>query len=166
MKIKFTLLICTLLLIQGFARADNTDNITSAIQKLKKLPADYTYQLANSIRVYADRYNLPPLLIVMIVFKESSFRVGVVGDHGRSTGLMQTGRLAKRFCRSDCKTATSQVDREICEGSCWFAHARNVCKGSIRAGLTMYASGRCRAATRRTYWLVKQRLKLWEGLRR
>lgn len=113
----------------------------------------------------ATEHSVPALLLVAMVFRESSFRTGLVGTRGE-VGLMQVGEDVARFCNCDLTTPAGQV---MC-GACGLRHGIDRC-GTIEGGLTAYATkgGKCdpdhSGNPRRVRRAVDRRLNLWEKLK-
>lgn len=124
--------------------------------------ADYRLKLARALRVAAERFQLPMLLLSTIAYRETVFRPLEVGDIGRSIGIMQVGIQGRYKCREHCKQIKTVDGGTMC-GACWLDKGRQWC-GSLRGGLMAYVSGACTAksvAAQRTY---NARVLLWDQL--
>ena len=146
---------------------ENKSNIFYKINKLsrKKLKKEYVLKLEKNIKKYSKKYSIPEEIIITIIYTESSFKINASGDHGRSLGLMQTGRLARKYCKLSCGAYDSDsVDNQICLGTCWLSYAIERCK-TLKAGLTAYAGGKCKAQNARVEWAVRRRFRIYRRLK-
>lgn len=149
---------------QSFASVDKTAivdrAILSLVDKYKAHPMnnpEKRLSMANDIVDAGEKYNVPVLLITTIIFKESSFKTAAKGRIGE-IGLMQVHGVARRGC-----TMAHQSGQIDC-GARWLAKCYTLCKTPTGA-LTAYATGRCKATTKRVERVVRSRLRLWEKLR-
>ena len=68
---------------------DYDKNITDSIIRLKpELDPNFINQLQTSVKTYSKQYNLPPELVVSVIFRESTFKPTVVSS-AKCIGLMQ-----------------------------------------------------------------------------
>ena len=115
-------------------------------------------ELAEMIEDTASRYELPPLFLAALVYRESSLRTNARGALGE-LGLGQLHGVAAEGCAMD--TAAGQL--ECCAR--WLRKQIDRC-GSLSGGFSLYASGRtCTPDTRHLRGVVRDRLALWERLR-
>jgi len=110
-------------------------------------------EMAGQIAQAARAHGVPPLLLAVVVYRESSFDVSAEG-HAGERGLLQVHGLAARGC--DLSTAAGQLD---C-GARWLATCRETC-GDWRGAMSAYVSGRCEPQTKRTQWVATSRLRQW-----
>lgn len=135
-------------------------------------PAHIAYT-KNFLRNYPERLNralalmpvveehsavneLQPIVPVVVMSLESSFRTHVIGSERQEVGLMQVHGVCARG--QDLSTPEGQIQAGI---EC-LAMARDACNGSIEQMICMYASGSCVPRTKRTKALVKRRVRLIE----
>jgi hypothetical protein len=129
-------------------------------------------ELSAAICVASQKWNIPPMVLVAIAFRENSFRGAPVGKLGeRSTfqivpsmvkmiqsGLFPWSKIAEPACNLKtidgaalCAAALLAIHRERC--------------GSGAGALALYATGRtCKTDTERLKWLVGDRLGIAEYL--
>jgi membrane-bound lytic murein transglycosylase MltF len=117
----------------------------------------YRGRLTGAISAAAEKHNLPPLLIVAVVYRESSFKTEAKGFAKGEMGLMQVHGRAAAGC--ELETVEGQID---C-GASWLNQCREKCT-TVSGALTAYATGRCKAKTKRVERLVKSRIRLWKKL--
>jgi hypothetical protein len=98
----------------------------------------------------AEKYELDPVLIAVIISLESSFDFNKIGKRGE-LGLMQVWGVCARGC--DLQTPAGQID---CGCRC-LRKSMDICGGDVAAGLNMYASGRCVPILR----VTKYRMNKW-----
>lgn len=113
-------------------------------------------ELAWDIVQVAMEYELPPEIITVISYRESSFQADAVGQAGE-VGLMQTLNRANKGC--DLSTPIGQLR---C-GAGWLKKAMAMC-GSWRGALTAYACGACSSSNPKTQWIVESRIRQWEKI--
>lgn len=134
---------------------------------LKKEPRHHLMQdtmsrmaLAERIVEVADYYSVPPLLVTVIMFRESGFNEKAIGKRGE-LGLMQVakGNVAKFEC--DMSTAVGQMQ---C-GTHMLRMQFDKC-GDWTGALTSYATttGACRSSEPQVQSKVKLRLRDWQRL--
>lgn len=118
--------------------------------------------LADQVVGVARYYDVPPLLVTTIMFRESTFDEKAVGKRGE-LGLMQVakGNVARFAC--DMDTATGQIE---C-GAHLLRMQFDKC-GSWRGALTSYATtkGACTSDNEQVQNKVKLRLRDWQRLSR
>lgn len=118
---------------------------------------NYRIKIAKMI-VYASLvHRIPPLLMTVIIFRESSFNSQSVGSIGER-GMAQVHGVAARYC--DLTTTQGQIS---C-GARWLRTAKDKCC-TWKGALTAYASGKCKAPSKRIGFLVDSRITLWERLK-
>jgi hypothetical protein len=106
--------------------------------------------------VAGDREATARVLLVW-AWRESAWRTNALGDAGNACGVLQLHAIAR-----DGHTCTElRSDRRLAlrVGLAWMRRMRDVCGGSVRAGLRAFASGSC-VGTPRARALVDHRLKL------
>lgn len=113
-------------------------------------------QLANDIVEASGEYDVPSLLLTMIVFRESSFKTNVTGKIGEY-GLVQVHGLAAKNC-----DLSTQVGQLRC-GARWLKKSYNMC-GTWKKALIAYATGKCKSGSKRVAVLIKSRMELWKKL--
>jgi hypothetical protein len=111
-------------------------------------------EMANAIVGASRAHGVPPLLLTMLVYNESTFETDAKGALGE-VGLTQVHGLAKRECSLD--TAGGQLD---C-GSRWLAQWYQDCGNSWERALTGYASGKCVSPSSRTQDKIAYRMRQW-----
>ena len=124
-------------------------------RRLSKNPSAQN-DLAGDILTAATKNNVPPLLVTVIAFRESSFRTSATGQI-KEIGIMQVHGQAARGCNLN-----SQAGQLDC-GARWLRKMYEHC-GSWEGSVSAYLSGKCKPSTKRTSWLVKDRLLLWKKL--
>jgi hypothetical protein len=112
--------------------------------------------LMPAIEKLSSDYGIEPLVVVVTIASESSFRSNVIGFEKREIGLMQVHGICARG--EDMTSAKGQLEAGI---KC-LAMARDACDGSTRQMLTMYASGSCKPRTKRTANLIRRRMLIIE----
>lgn len=119
---------------------------------------EWRAELAGLLEESANANQIPVLLWVAIVYRESSFRPNSKGLLGE-VGLTQIHGTAARGC--DLSKPAGQLE---C-GARWLARCRDRC-GDLERGFALYASGRtCRPARRsRLKQVVSNRFRLWRRL--
>lgn len=121
---------------------------------------EYIYELSEAFRSTSSKYNIDVNLLISIGYRESVFRMGEIGDRGKSLGIMQVGKQGRRACACDMTTVYGQIE---C-GACWLDKGREWC-GSIEGGLTAYACGKCEPVNGLTRRAVNIRFRLVEMLK-
>jgi len=122
----------------------NEDDVLYHIRKvLKREKRDERWnrapELARMILEEANRYEIDPLVLTVIVQTESSFREGQIRGKVGEVGLTQIWGAAKKCDRTaDLRTSRGQIRA----GACWYAYALEKCK-TERAALHAYQSGQC-----------------------
>lgn len=116
--------------------------------------------MAQTIVAQAEARGVPPLLVVRVIFLESSFDERAVGKRGE-LGLMQVAKRNVRIYQCDMSTADGQV-------ACGVGMLRDgfdEC-GSWRGALTRYAttSGACASDDPNVTSKVNYRLRGWQHL--
>jgi hypothetical protein len=140
----------------------NHDNVLK-YRYSEKVPAytdkAYRQELAEAFIVASNAYKIDVYLLVSIGYFETIFR-DLIGDHGRSLGIMQVGIMGRKRCVFDMSTPQGQ----ILTGACWLNEGRKWC-GTTKGALTAYASGKCTAPNANTKRAVSVRFKLAEILK-
>lgn len=104
------------------------------------------------------KQDFDPLLISVIIAKESGFKPGVVSTDGHNTiGLMQVKPCG--VCGKGYNLGT--IDGQIQAGVMCLKMSRENCNGTLEQTLTMYASGRCVSRSARTHRLIERRIELY-----
>jgi hypothetical protein len=107
----------------------------------------------------AEQAGFDPLLIGVLIGKESSFKTDVTGFAKGEIGLLQVhGRCAKGY-------DLTQPAEQIRAGVGCLVIGRDKCGDDLRRILTAYASGSCKARTKRTKFMISTRLRLWREAR-
>jgi hypothetical protein len=91
-------------------------------------------------------------LLTVFAWKESAFRMGAVGDGGRSIGLLQMNR--GHLTPEEQYRVLTDRRFALQKGLAFMAEMVSRC-GSLRGGLSAYATGSCRMAPK----LVEHRCK-------
>ncbi|MCP4599013.1 MAG: lytic transglycosylase domain-containing protein [Proteobacteria bacterium] len=113
-------------------------------------------QLANDIISAAAEWDVPPLLLTVIAFCESSFRTHALGRLGEK-GLTQVHGMASKGCVLD-----NQRGQLSC-GARWLARSKRICK-DWKGAISAYACGSCNPSSERVKRIVKARISLWQQL--
>lgn len=113
-------------------------------------------ELVSTIEKYSSQYNINPVVVVVTMAMESSFKMRCVGFAKNEVGLMQVHGVCATGHNLD------SADGQIHAGIACLAMARDACDGSVKQMLTMYASGSCKPRTKRTAALIKRRLRIIE----
>jgi len=137
-------------------RGDDTSNPVAVSES-------YRNAVVNGFDVYGDKYKLPKMLFVGMGLKESEFRTDKEGKLGEK-GILQVGKMGRRRCASECGKFSSDPGVQICHGYCWFSKIQQSCDGSVKQGLSGYASGDCVAKSIETKKAVRRRYRLWGWL--
>jgi hypothetical protein len=119
-----------------------------------------------SVRVAAieagNSYNLPPLLLLSMAYRESVLTTDRIGSRGE-IGLMQVGKQGQQFCKNVCGQNITPHEQMYC-GACWLDAGRSWCKGSLEGGLRAYAGGKCYSKKTRVVNSVYWRLRVWRKI--
>jgi len=101
---------------------------------------------------FAQKYEIDPLLLAVVISCESSWRIDVIGKMGEH-GLTQIHGLAGRPFEHDLHTAKGQIEA----GARWLSIQIERC-GGIVEGLSAYMTGRCKKidSARRRYRAYKK----------
>jgi len=105
---------------------------------------EFLNNLIATIEDCSIKYDIPIPWIVVIIFKESSFKMKSIGYKGKEIGLMQVyPSTAKAFKCSDMESIEGQIN---C-GCKVLRFCIDRCNGDFISGLTAYASKhrRCKA---------------------
>lgn len=113
-------------------------------------------ELARDIQAASEARGVPALLILAVAAKESSLKTHAKGELNE-IGIMQVHGLAAKGC--DLETQRGQID---C-GARYLAKTKRKC-GTWTRAFCAYASGSCYPRTKRTAWVVKNRIRFWERL--
>ena len=166
-KIKLSILglVMSLSMIAMANGKTKTDAIQAAIHRLTKTNPQNPMQknpkllvrMSNAIATTADTYSIPPMILVTIIYKESSFRSDAKGKARSEIGLMQVHGRAAKGC--DLSTVEGQID---C-GAAWFRYCYDLC-GSYEGAFTAYAVGECTTENDRVKWKIGSRIRMWKTL--
>lgn len=111
--------------------------------------------LAEHIVVAAHDYEIDPYYLTWNVFRESSFRVGVVAKSPRKEfGLCQVHGVARRLCVKGFNLDLSNAEGQIKCMAALLEHGKLKCGGSEKRGLYWYRSGKCRGEVE-AVWKVR-----------
>lgn len=125
---------------------------------------DPSYRM--SVRVAAieagNSYNLPPLLLLSMAYRESVLTTDRIGTR-KEIGLMQVGKQGQQFCKNVCGQNITPHEQMYC-GACWLDAGRSWCKGSLLGGLRAYAGGKCNSKKTRVVNSVYWRLRVWRKI--
>jgi hypothetical protein len=99
-------------------------------------------------------------MLIVFAKREAAFRNDLIGDQGAACSVLQLHELA----RDGHSCAELQADRRLAlrVGLAWMRRMRDVCGGSVRAGLRAFASGVC-AGSPRGRVLVESRCRAIQG---
>ena len=108
-------------------------------RKVYKRSAD----LAKLIVEQANRFDIDPKLLTVVVRCESSFREGMLEGKAGEVGLTQVlGTARKKAKKLGCDLNTSEG--QLCAGASWLAAGLERCK-TIEGALHYYQAGKCRS---------------------
>jgi len=120
------------------------------LSKSREARLELSADIVNAARIY----NVPPILLTVISFKESSFRTTAEGKIGEK-GLTQVHGLAARGC--DLSTRHGQLQ---C-GARWLSVSLQMCKNWPDA-VSAYACGGCIPPTKKVKKIVQRRIDMWK----
>lgn len=109
-----------------------------------------------------NAYNLPPLLLLSMAYRESVLTLDRVGTR-KEIGLMQVGKGGQHFCKKVCGKNKTPDEQMMC-GACWLDEGLSMCKGDLIKGLKAYAGGKCNSQKTRVVNSVYWRLRVWRKL--
>jgi len=117
-------------------------------------------RLVSAIVSSAAQYAIPPLLLTAIIYRESSFRPGIVADSKlKEAGLTQVHGRAARGCDLE------SIEGQVACGASWLREKTNVC-GSLEGGLVAYGTaGQCKSSSPQVGIYVRRRMRLWNQLK-
>lgn len=113
----------------------------------------------------SEEHSVDPVLLVIMGYRESSFRQGSRGDLGE-IGVMQVHGQSRKICEASGLDIKSRLDNIRC-GALLIAMNTRYC-GSLNRGLYRYACGKCRGsprAIRKMNWRLKLAEK-WKAVTR
>ena len=118
-------------------------------------------QLAQIIMDEANRYEIDPLVLTVIVQTESTFQEGMLRGKDGEIGLTQLLGAAKHCDKTaDLRTSRGQIRG----GACWYAYSLRLCKTENRA-LHGYQSGYCDSKSygplHRSRIIRRARIRIW-----
>jgi hypothetical protein len=123
---------------------------------------DFRKQIREAAISSGERYNQPPGLLLAMAYRETVFRLDLVGKKGE-LGLMQVGKRGREICASACGTMKTADEQMAC-GACWLDAGVRWCGGDLLRGLKAYAGGRCEAKTQATLRAVNWRYRVWRKI--
>lgn len=162
----FIIVICVIMLVLLYAMKASSCEIEDAIKwsTIEKdniriygpaaMSVEYQQELAYAFKTAGEKYDIPPLLLVAMSYYETLYR-NLIGDNGRSHGIMQVGIMGRKKCKCTMNTVLNQI---MC-GACWLNMGRNWC-GNLHDGLNAYAAGTCKSKNMRTKRAVAIRLEM------
>lgn len=126
------------------------ETIVAAIMLLQpRLHDHHALEYGTAIHMAAAEYELDPLLLVSIAFRESSFRPDVVagatrGLHGE-VGMMQVHPrgVALRHGPPECRHRQDDPACAARTAAGYLAHLRTTCPGSVWRWVAAYGMRRC-----------------------
>lgn len=141
------------LLLWVLPRAACAQEVSTLAQHIRHLQPATTPERADSLaRIIADAsaaHDLPSLLVVSLIFYESSFfadieRLERFGPRGER-GLMQLHPRAgwQPYLPEGCTAELVGAECQIRTGVAWLAEARRRCPGSPYRWVAAYGSSRC-----------------------
>jgi hypothetical protein len=114
--------------------------------------AELRNDLATHIIGASVDYDIDPYYLTWNIYRESSFRVGVVADSPRKEfGLCQVHGVARRMCVKGFKLDLSNAEGQIRCMAALLEHGKLLCGGSEKRGLYWYRSGKCRGKVETVY---------------
>jgi hypothetical protein len=109
-----------------------------------------------------NSYNLPPLLLLSMAYRESVLTTDRIGSRGE-IGLMQVGKQGQQFCKNVCGQNITPHEQMYC-GACWLDAGRSWCKENLLNGLKAYAGGKCNSTKTRVVNSVYWRFRVWRKI--
>jgi hypothetical protein len=137
---KIIMMVAMLLFLQNAYTDEPSKRFIEDETKYAPKAKKKAYSLTESVKKASRKYNIPELLIWIVIRFESSFDHRVVSTSKyKEKGLMQVTGVAKKGC--DLTTQEGQID---C-GTKWLRYCLDKCRGDILKGLTAYQTkkGRC-----------------------
>ena len=123
---------------------------------------DSRTEMAKAILTAARETGLDPYLLVVMAYRESSFRHWAIGKARAEVGVVQIHGEPLRDCITDGLDMTRASGQIMC-GARYLRQLSDYCR-SITRGLSAYASGSCIPRTKRTQQIVVNRLRLAQKL--
>jgi len=123
-------------------------------------------EISNAIFQAASVHRIDPYLLIAIAFRESTFRARSVGKIGERSIFQITEYTARQIQnRVDARCSlNNHLESAFCAAA-WLAHWQRRC-GNIEGAISIYASGKsCKSRTKRTEWIVRDRLAIAKALR-
>ncbi len=142
MRRLFCLVVLSLGLAQHAVAQQNVDNetISSYLTQKFGVAKEKAMQIANAVNLAAERYSLPPAVLLAIISTESRFREKARGANG-ATGLMQVVPSAHRGLIRDIKDLTDP-DANINAGSAILFGYMQSAGGDLNAAMKSYGGSR------------------------
>lgn len=123
-------------------------------------------EISNAIFQAASVHRIDPYLLIAIAFRESTFKsqsVGKIGERSIFQITEYTARQIQNRVDAMC-SLESHLESAFCAAA-WLAYWQRRC-GSIEGAISIYASGKsCKPRTKRTEWIVQDRLAIAKALR-
>ena len=123
---------------------------------------NYMKKIALQTLESSEAFNLPPLLVASMQWKESRFYTNRKGTRGE-LGLMQVGKEGRTKCKEYCGEMETIKEQLDC-GACWFGMGIEWC-GSLEGGLSAYICGKCKPLYYKSKQSFNSRMKLWSKLK-
>lgn len=169
-KMKSVILVVVLLATLAAHESVTVNDIDSAIGYLTRgVPAnpmqrepDSRTEMARAILTAARETELDPYLLVVMAYRESSFRHWAIGKAREEVGVAQIHGKPLRDCIKDGLDMARPSGQAMC-GARYLRQLSDYC-GSTTRGLSAYASGSCNPRTKRTQQIVVNRLRLAQKL--
>ena len=113
----------------------------------------------------STKYDVPPMLLVAMAYREGSFTMDGDGALGERSTFQMVGYVAihiQKKIEPECTLATYRGSA-LCAAA-WLDAKRKVC-GTLDGSFVMYATGnRCEPRTGHVVWLVRDRFGIAEKL--
>jgi len=133
-------LLCLIVLSLGLAQTaaadENTDRISAYLTQKFGLAKDKAQKISDAVLSAANKYSLPPALLLSIISIESRFKEKARGPNG-ATGLMQVVPQAHRGLLRNVKDLTDP-DANIEAGSAILYGYMRSANGDMNAALKSY----------------------------
>jgi len=101
-------------------------------------------ELAKLIVEQANRFDIDPKILTVVVRCESSFREGMLEGKAGEVGLTQVlGTARKKAKKLGCDLNTSKG--QLCAGASWISAGLERCK-TVEGALHYYQAGKCRSS--------------------
>lgn len=125
-------------------------------------------EMSSAILEAATAYRIDPYLLVAVALREGSFSPAARGGLGERSTYQMIPATARRVVRrlKEHRCSLDTIRGATWCVAAWLAHWRDICSGSMKGALTVYATGKgCSSTVPRVRWLVRDRLGIAAILR-